>query len=240
MTLLLMFEGGLDISRPDGGGDGGDRFGSLVAGLHTRARVGAHEGHLYGIEILLMPWMAFTLFGTPMHDLAEIIVEPAQVLGGRADALTTALCARPDWRERFALLDSMLTHWADSGPAHSPRVAWAWSRLTASGGLVPLDRLAAGAGWGRRQLESRFREQIGLSPKAAARVLRLQGAMRLLMQSGRPSEVAAACGFSDQAHFSREFKAMTGLTAKGFLQEYASGPTWERVEGRPTSVLLVA
>ncbi|MEC4019928.1 helix-turn-helix domain-containing protein [Streptomyces sp. H27-D2] len=238
VTLLLTFAGGLRISPAGPEGGGARRFGSLLAGLHTEARVGEHDGDLYGIEILLKPWMAFTLFGISMHELAETITEPSEVLGPRAELLTGALQDLPGWQDRFALLDLVLTEWAAAGPACSPQVAWAWDMLTSTHGLTPIGRLAAGAGWGRRQLESRFREQIGLTPKAASRVLRLQRAVRMLTQQGRPSDVAAACGFSDQAHFSREFKTMTSLTSRHFLKSRTTGTTWDRVDGAPTSVLL--
>ncbi|WP_368073223.1 helix-turn-helix domain-containing protein, partial [Streptomyces sp. SolWspMP-sol7th] len=53
-------------------------------------------------------------------------------------------------------------------------------------------------GGGERQVQSRFREQIGLTPKAAARVVRLQRAVRLLTSGLSQAETAALCGFYDQ------------------------------------------
>ena len=95
-------------------------------------------------------------------------------------------------------------------------MARAWSLLARSHGAIPVPRLAEEVGWGVRQLENRFREQIGLGPKAAARVLRLQRARRLLAAGRGPAETAALCGYYDQAHLSGEFKAMTGCTPREF------------------------
>ena len=68
-------------------------------------------------------------------------------------------------------------------------------------------------------------EQIGLGPKAAARVLRLQRARRLLASGRGQAETAAMCGFYDQAHLSGEFKAMTGCTPRGC---WRCGRRWRR------------
>jgi transcriptional regulator GlxA family with amidase domain len=81
---------------------------------------------------------------------------------------------------------------------------------------MPVPRLAEEVGWSARHLENRFREQIGLGPKAAARVLRLQRARRLLAAGRGAAETAALCGFYDQAHLSGEFKTMTGCTPREF------------------------
>jgi AraC-like DNA-binding protein len=107
-------------------------------------------------------------------------------------------------------------------------------------------RLAAEVGWSVRQLENCFREQIGLGPKAAARVLRLQRARRLLAAGRSQAETAAVCGYYDQAHLSGEFKAMTGCTpreftaARGTVSVSPPGPPGDsRLAGEATSLVLL-
>jgi AraC-like DNA-binding protein len=231
---------------------------SVYSGPTTTAAVGEHCGHISGIEILLMPWAAFTLFGTPQYELANRTVDPDELphplgSGGRPDAtdwgsvgeLAAALCALPGWAERFGLLDDVLTRWVRAGPPSSARVVRAWSLLRGSWGAVPVPRLADEVGWNVRQLEGRFRGQIGLGPKAAARVLRLQRARRLLASGRSAAETAAICGFYDQAHLSGEFRAMTGCTlrefaaARGaFAAAWSGGPGADRMTGEATSLVL--
>ena len=109
---------------------------------------------------------------------------------------------------------------------------------------MPVARLAEDVGWSVRQLENRFREQIGLGPKAAARVLRLQRARRLLAAGRGAAETAALCGFYDQAHLSGEFKAMTGCTPREFVQARRQpsplSPVADRMSGEATSLALPA
>ena len=94
-------------------------------------------------------------------------------------------------------------------------MVWAWQQLCRSGGRVPIGWLADRVGWTRRHLLTRFREQIGLSPKTAARVIRFQHALQLLHQPGHRlslASLAQVTGYSDQAHLTREFRTLASTT----------------------------
>ncbi|MFI1593549.1 helix-turn-helix transcriptional regulator [Streptomyces venezuelae] len=99
----------------------------------------------------------------------------------------------------------------------------AWGELVRSGGTAPVGRLAGEVGWSVRQLENRFREQIGIGPKAAGRVVRLQRARAMLAAGRGQAETAALCGYYDQAHLSGEFRAKTGCTPGQFTAPRPSG-----------------
>ena len=73
--------------------------------------------------------------------------------------------------------------------------------------------ITATLGWSRKRLVAGFREQVGVPPKTLGRVLRFHHALELLSGTGGPAaEIAAACGYADQAHMIREFRAVSGLT----------------------------
>ncbi|CCB74549.1 Transcriptional regulator [Streptantibioticus cattleyicolor NRRL 8057 = DSM 46488] len=243
VTLVLGFGSRLRITGPVAPPDW---FDSCLAGLHTAASLGEHDGRLHGVEVLFTPWEAFRIFAVPLHELADRAVRPRDLLGRRLDDLAGALAALPGWAPRFALLDSVLARWSAGGPACAPQVVRAWDELCRTHGRLPIARLAADVGWSTRQLENRFREQIGLRPKAAARVLRLQHALRLLTAHRPPAQVAAACGYYDQAHLGGEIKAMTGRTPLEFVAQRDPAttpsppgpPSLDRLAGAVTSVIL--
>ena len=66
----------------------------------------------------------------------------------------------------------------------------------------------------RRHLVSKFHEEIGLPPKTVARIIRFDRALRLARKGpeGGWADIAAACGFADQAHLCREFRDLAGET----------------------------
>jgi len=65
-----------------------------------------------------------------------------------------------------------------------------------------------------RQLQRGFQQVIGTSPKTFARTLRFQEAQRRLMfdPDADLTDLAYECGYFDQAHFNKDFKAITGKT----------------------------
>lgn len=88
-------------------------------------------------------------------------------------------------------------------------------------GKVSMEALAAQSCISIRQLEREFKQKIGLSPKQYMRLARLSEVNRLL-DSGKDIDLTGlsyACGFADQAHFSREFKEFIGEKPTAFLKE---------------------
>lgn len=189
-------------------------FTSFVAGLHERPVRTEHPGRQYGIQLDLPPLTAYTLLGRPLGELGNTTVGLDDLLGPSARGLVEALGAAPDWTARFALLDRALTARLDRGPRAAPEVGWAWRELSRTGGRTGVAALTAATGWSHRHLATRFRQQVGLSPKAFGRVLRFQRAVRLLTAPARPTlaEIAAACGYFDQAHLNRDFRDLAGTT----------------------------
>jgi transcriptional regulator GlxA family with amidase domain len=93
-----------------------------------------------------------------------------------------------------------------------PEVAQAWRRTRLSRGRLRVEGLADEVGWSRKRLWSRFRAQLGVSPKVAARLVRFDHAAHLLAAGRAPAEVAVGCGYADQPHLHREVRAFAGLT----------------------------
>jgi AraC-like DNA-binding protein len=75
-----------------------------------------------------------------------------------------------------------------------------------------LRELANDVGLSPYHLIRTFERQIGMSPSRYRRALRVLAARRLVKAGLPPAEVAAECGFYDQSHLNRHFKAATGVT----------------------------
>jgi AraC-like DNA-binding protein len=88
---------------------------------------------------------------------------------------------------------------------------------------MPIGELVSETGWSDRHLRSAFTSQIGLTPKAAARVIRFHRARVTLQRrasAGRRlglAELAAGCGYYDQAHLDLEFRALAGSSPTTWL-----------------------
>lgn len=71
----------------------------------------------------------------------------------------------------------------------------------------------------RRQLERNFKKQIGVSPKQLGKVIRLQAALKMVLNPKLKNltDIAYESEYFDQAHFIKDFKAFTGINPEGFL-----------------------
>jgi AraC-like DNA-binding protein len=81
---------------------------------------------------------------------------------------------------------------------------------------IGLEQLAAIAGLSRAHLIRAFRKEFYITPHAYLTDVRIRKARRLLRLGDNPASVALECGFADQAHFTRHFKARTGITPGQF------------------------
>jgi AraC-like DNA-binding protein len=238
-TLLIAFAEPLRIGlAPEGEARIFQRSSFLSAGRAVAA-IGRHRGHIHGVEVTLSHTAAHRVLGLRMAELATGFPTLGEVLGREGDLLVEQLAGLPTWEERFSRLDAYLTR-----RAADSRVRPAWqvtraSRLVAAG--WPLRDIQRDVGWGDRHLRSRFLEQVGMSPKAMAKVLRLQAALRAYLAGNAWAQVAVQARYHDQAHLVHDVKAMTGLTP-GRLAELRHGAppgsALDRLPGRVTSVLL--
>ena len=195
--------------------DSRHRPAAFVLGAHGTSVVLEGDCAPSYLEVLLGPLEAYRLLGLPMNRLSGDTVDLVEVLGADGRRLAEQLRDTPSWRQRLALLDRFPL---ERGPRPSPEVGWAWQRLVATGGAVPIGQLASEVGWSHKHLLARFRRQVGLRPKTAARLIRFDGVWRRLDQD-RPLDwgrVAAEVGYADQAHLAREFRQFTGTTPTAF------------------------
>jgi AraC-like DNA-binding protein len=190
----------------------GIRHTSFVAGLDDGYAETRHDGRQRGMEVKLTPLAVRRLLGVPAPELAGHAVELDAVLGREAGELTERMAEAPGWPARFALLDAALTARLERTERTPPDIVGAWRRLVASHGGVPIAGLAGELGWSRRHFGARFREHVGLAPKPAARVLRFRRAVELIERDdgARLAEIAQDCGYYDQAHLNRDFRALAG------------------------------
>jgi AraC-like DNA-binding protein len=196
-------------------------YDALVGGLHAAPVTIAYERRQRGIQLDLTPFGARVLFGLPAGELGSCVVGLDELLGRRAGEWVDRLRSSASWPARFAVLDDVLDDALLDAADPPSEVVRAWHQLVASHGRVEVGALARDVGWSRRHLSDRFQREVGLSPKVMARVLRFDGARRLLQRPGRPglAEVAASCGYYDQAHLNREFRELAGLAPTAWLAE---------------------
>jgi AraC-like DNA-binding protein len=224
LTFIVSFDQPLELSVLPDGTSGPSTFDALLGGLHTSPAVIRHDGSQHGIQLQVTPAGARGLFGMPAAEVAQTVVPLDAVWGPLAGELLDRLAEVADWPGRFAVVDGVLLRALAARieiPSGARReTTAAWDRLTATSGQVGVASLAAEVGWSRRHLTERFSAEYGVGPKALARVLRFERSRSMVARTDRPTlaEVAAACGYSDQAHMVHEWNALAGSSPTSWLE----------------------
>ena len=187
--------------------------GSFVAGLLPgQLRAGGWRGE--SLQIRLSPVVAATVLGVSA-ELTGTVAALEDVWGRDARQVEDRLRAARSWDERFTIAADVLGRRLGARPPADPEVARTWRRTLTSRGRVRVDGLADEVGWSRKRLWSRFRSQLGITPKRAAQLVRFDHAAHLLAAGHPAASVAADSGYVDQSHLHREVKAIAGLTPSG-------------------------
>jgi AraC-like DNA-binding protein len=225
MTFIVSIGPGIDVVAQTDAGRSPDRYRTVVGGLQATPALVAHDGHQEGVEIELTPVGCRSLLGLPAGALWNTSVELDDVVGPIGAELWERLQPTLTWDERFAVCDEVLRRLVPGGGGLGrPRaeVCRSWDLLVASRGGATVADLAREVGWSRPHLTRRFRDEFGLSPKLAGRVVRFERARRLL-QATPPgvsiAQVAATCGYYDQAHLTRDFVDLAGCPPGRWLAE---------------------
>lgn len=209
-VLVLGFDTQLTVSDPASTDVTVSR--SFAGAIGDRPALVTHPGRQHGIQVSLGPLAIYALFGRPLAELNDRpggVIELTELGAGDWGERLGALAG---WERRFELLDGLLAaKFADSATEPTPEVVDAWRRLRASHGAVRIGDLVAESGLSHRAFIDRFRRQIGVAPKTAARIVRYERATALLARGTLSvAEVAARSGYADQAHLDREFAAFAG------------------------------
>jgi AraC-like DNA-binding protein len=204
-TVVIDFGDGLVIDE-----GGRQQRGSIVVGLAPGA-VRACGQEIECMQIRLSPVVAHAVLGASA-ELEGTAVALDDLWGRDAERTRDRLRAAGSWDERFAIAETALARRHEAGRAVDPEVAFAWAAMATNRGRVRVERLADEVGWSRKRLWSRFRSQVGLTPKRAAQLVRFDHAAHRLAAGHSAALVAAESGYVDQSHLHRDVVAFSGVT----------------------------
>ncbi|MEU2873444.1 helix-turn-helix transcriptional regulator [Streptomyces olivoreticuli] len=180
----------------------------IVAGPDTEAVVTATRPGDTAVGLRFSPGNGPLALGVPAHELRDRRVPLAQIWDG---ALVRRLTGQIEETATPGLFLSGLATGRTREP--DPIVPEMLAGLAVGESVAAC---AARAGYSERQLHRRCRESFGYGLKTLSRVLRMNRAVELARR-GRPfSEIAFAVGYADQAHLSREVKALAGVPLSEF------------------------
>lgn len=182
----------------------------VIGGVRAAAYVRdtTHPSHAVGA--MLLPGAARLLFGGSAGELAGRHTALEDAWGADARRLRDRLAEARSLEAAVDLFEAEIAARLPRIRALHPAVAGALAAL-AEGARV--GDVVAASGLAHAKFISIYRDDVGLAPKQHARVLRFQRARAALVDPRRTlADVAAETGYADQAHLTREFSDIAGVT----------------------------
>lgn len=206
---------------------------SWISGERTAPYTLDTPGRVRLLGVRFRPGAVFPFLGFPAREVTGEVLELDLITGGLARETHERLLATERPAEAFGLVLSMLRLRMRRALEPPPSAV--------SGGLRTLDRTGPGAsiaavaaelGVSQRTLLRHFDRWVGVSPKTAQRIRRFQRVIE--WEDGCAdldwSRVAYRCGYYDQAHLIRDFRAFTGTTPTAYRAERLAYPNYVPAE----------
>lgn len=192
--------------------------GPVVSGAHSQPYMihTAQQASLLGVRFKL--GCAREVIGVPLDALGNDHVALSDIWGSAAFALQDSVMTATTPEERCARVERSLAARLRGTRGPHPAIAAAVSALVGAEDPSPVTAVACASGLSARRFIEVFRRDVGLRPKQFARIMRFCRALRLLSRCPHESlsSLALEAGYYDQAHFTREFKELSGLSPTAY------------------------
>ncbi len=191
-----------------------DQGQTAVHGVVREAFVRKVEGAGRVLGVRFRPGGLRPFLAMPMARLADRTMPVDEVLGvGNAEAEQRVL-GQPGELQMVAAAEAMLLAVLPAGDPRALIAEQAVQAAAAANGPLSAQALAAQVGIEERSLQRLFSNYVGVSPKWVIQRFRLQEATWRLAVRGPVdlAALAAELGFFDQAHFTRNFTKLVGMS----------------------------
>ncbi len=195
---------------------GRSRIAGLTTGQFTEVLEGRHR--VFGVRFRTGSFRAF--LGAPVSAITDRFLGVDEVFGSRALELEHALLSASDEEAQAAIMDRFLGPLVPRRDGLAGLAEEVVAAVAADRGLVRVGELASALGISPRRLQRLFAEYVGAGPKWVIRRFRMHEALARTA-SGAPEnwgELAADLGYSDQAHFVRDFTTTVGVPPAAYIR----------------------
>ena len=200
----------------------------FLIGPHDRPIVNEPQGETYCVGIVTTPVGCRPAFGLAPATLRGRVVDLLEAWP-RATALRREVSKCQTPVDALDIVEATLRT-PEAFDRHAFERCEAAVAELSEDPTRPVGDIAAGLGVSHGHLDRQFTEQVGLSPRTLARILRMRRLLEAIDVHGSVgwAEKAADLGWSDQAHLIRDFKRHTGVTPSEYLTAQRS--TYDRAE----------
>ncbi|WP_420573949.1 DUF6597 domain-containing transcriptional factor [Kordia sp.] len=192
---------------------------SMIMGQRTKSYFIEPTGDVDSFAICFYPYGFANFVCVSLESLVDIEVPIERLFGDEtAKSLKQKIFEASSTLKRIEIIETFLLDRLHQSTTIENLVKTTVDTLLATNGSTSIHQILKDDLSKRRQLERNFRKQIGISPKQLGKVLRLQTALKMLLNEEKNlTNIAYESEYFDQAHFIKDFKEFIGTTPKDFL-----------------------
>ncbi len=195
---------------------------AMVLGQRTYPFYIEAVGHVNTFAVTFYPYGFANFIDEPINNLVNKETPIDRLFGEiPAKELEASIIKASDTEQRIEIIEAFLFDRLNDQSAIDQIVKTTIDTLLSTKGGAPIKTILNNDHSKRRQLERKFLKQIGISPKQLGKVIRLQAALKMVLneEADNLTNIAYENEYYDQAHFIKDFKEFTGVSPKAFLTD---------------------
>jgi AraC-like DNA-binding protein len=192
----------------------------LLAGPYSKAFSIDPSEFTNVLGIQFKPGAARVFFQVPAHELHNADVPLEDLFPGEARQLRGELLSTRGLSRRFRVIERYLLGKLSGAAPIPAAVEHAVDEFCRNSGARAVMDVRSQIGLSHQRFIQVFREHVGLTPKLFCRLQRFRSVVRRIERGGpvKWADVAAECGYFDQAHLIHDFRSFSGLTPLAYAQ----------------------
>lgn len=191
----------------------------MIMGQRSKSYFIEPVGDVQSFAICFYPYGFANFILDPLENLVDKEVPIDQLFGtSLSTKLQRDIFMANSTDHRIKIIESFLFEQLRETTTIDQLVQKTVNSLLSTNGRKSINHLTHNSTSLRRRLERNFKSQIGLSPKRLGKIIRLQAALKLMLNENKSlTDIAYDADYFDQAHFIKDFKEIIGATPKEFF-----------------------